>query len=70
MTYSQSVSDRHQEILARARALFEAAPWLKDSKNVIHLPIKRPGGPVKAKDAYDRENMPPLSWADLYELVK
>ena len=42
----------------KLQKIFEVAPWLKDSKNVIHMPII---GIDKDKES--------VSWRELYQLV-
>jgi hypothetical protein len=57
------------ELLRRARALFEAAPWLRDHDRVVHLPVAKQDADPKAKD-YDKRNMPPILWHEFYRIIE
>ena len=41
----------------KLQKIFEVAPWLKDSKNVIHMPVSG----MKRDDG--------LMWKELYQLI-
>ena len=51
--------------IAKLKRIFEVAPWLKDSKNAVHLGVIDPeSDPKKPKP------LPHLMWSELYELME
>ena len=46
--------------------IFAVSPWLRTSKNVIHLPIPDPDYSDRDKPAH----LPGVTWAEIYDLIQ
>lgn len=56
--------DEKLVVLGKLNAIFETSPWLKDSKNIVHIPIS------KTDESGKRITLPGVSWCELHMLTE
>lgn len=57
------MADVMEKILQKLQKTFEVAPWLKESKNAVHMSVNDPTVTNYPK------SLPQLTWSELYEMT-